>query len=56
MPRCEFCNHYKKIYMPAAHMYTYGCELEKRNPGCKGNFEEKYIDTGKPKAFIKRRV
>lgn len=55
MARCEYCEHYKKIYMPAAHMYTMGCELDKRSSGCKNEYVEKIVDTGKPKAFIKRR-
>ena len=52
MAKCEFCNHYKKIYMPAIHVYTMGCELDKRSTGCKNEYSLKE----KPKAYIKKGV
>ena len=41
MQQCKYCTHYKKIYMPAIKKHTLGCELDKRNAGCKGDFEFK---------------
>ena len=53
MANCKNCAHFKKLYMPSVHAYTYGCELEKHTTGCRDEFVKKYKDTGKPKAFIK---
>lgn len=42
MARCDYCAHFKRIYMPAIGKYTVGCDIVgKKNRGCKGNFEER---------------
>lgn len=40
MNKCESCIHYKAEYAPYINRMVRTCELDKRNPGCVGNYEE----------------
>ena len=38
---CEHCIHYVAQFAPYIKRNVMTCELEKRNPGCRGNYVNK---------------